>query len=250
MYMCILKLFNEVLVMFTRIRSLFASFMAVVSLFVSGCSQTYEVVPSSDNSSEAILSQNIAAFSFLRMSIISDCRNNDFFDNLSVYSSRYDEAISSRYPVAFSYPSINQTRSSNDTMFDFIPSEYLQILRNTLYDFDGEEPKGYEKSVSYIMATDWFESLNSGQQKDVINFCTSLALCRDAIIDTSMKIINDQVTRSPADARVWSDVAKQLDEDDRNMVVDATFYGMGLVASPTSAAIVGAIAMIWSWVRG
>lgn len=126
----------------------------------------------------------------------------------------------------------------------------MQILRNTLYDFDGEEPKGYEKSVSYIMATDWFESLNSGQQKDVINFCTSLALCRDAIIDTSMEIINDQVTRSPADARVWSDVAKQLDEDDRNMVVDATFYGMGLVASPTSAAIVGAIAMIWSWVRG
>ena len=61
MYMCFFK-FNEVLVMFTRIRLLFVSFMAVVVLFMSGCSQTYEVVPSSDNSSEAILSQNIAAY--------------------------------------------------------------------------------------------------------------------------------------------------------------------------------------------
>ncbi len=234
--------------MFIRIRSLFASFMAVVFLFMSGCSQTYEEVPSSDNSSEAILSQNIAAFSFLRMSITSDYRNIDFFDSSSVYSSRYDEAISNIYPNAFSYPSINPTRSSN-TLFDFIPSEYLQILRNTLYDFDGEEPNGYEKSVSYIMTTDWFTGLNSDQKRDVINFCTSLALCRDTIINTSLEIINDQVTRSPADARVWSDVAKQLNEEDRDMVVDATFFGIGLVASSTSAAIVGAIAMIWSWLR-
>lgn len=236
--------------MFTRIRSFFASFIAVVVLFMSGCSQAYEVVPSSDNSSEAILSQNIAAFSFLKTSVISDYRNNDFLDCLSVYSLRYDVTISNRYPIAFSYPSISQTRSSNNTVFDLIPSDYLQILRNTLYDFDGEESNGYEKSVSYIMATDWFTSLNSDRQKDVLNLCTSLALCRDTIIETSLEIINDQVTRSPADARVWSDVAKQLDEDDRNMVVDATFYAMGLVASPSSAAIVGAIAMIWSWLRG
>lgn len=121
-------------------------------------------------------------------------------------------------------------------------------MRSTLYDFDGEEPNGYEKYVSYIMATDWFTGLNSDQKRDVINFCTSLALCRDTIINTSLEIINDQVTKSRADARVWSDVAKQLDENDRNMVV-ATFFGMDLVASSKTAAIIGAIAIIWSWIR-
>lgn len=235
--------------MLTEIRSLFASFMALFVLFMSGCNQTYDVVPSSADSSELILSQNIEALSFLRKSIIDDCRNTGFFDSLSVYSSHYDETISVIYPNAFSYPSINHTRSYNDTMFDFVPSEYLQILRNTLYDFDGEDPNGYEKSVSFIMASDWFKSLNAEQKKDVNNFCASLALCRDTIIETSLEIMYGQETRSPADARVWSDVAKQLDGDSRNMVVDATFYGIGLIASPGSTAIVGAIAMIWSWLR-
>ena len=91
------------------------------------------------------------------------------------------------------------------------------------------------------------------EQEDIFNYLNTAELCRNTVIEAAYEISSIPVTKvGGAEMRGWSEMAKDMPEEDREKVVDAFFWATSTIAgsgSVVAGAVVAAIGMIISWLR-
>lgn len=198
-------------------------------------------------SSQNIFSQNVSALQLIGKSVLNN-EQFSFEENKVLFLSKnLDEIIKTSYPLAFSYPSLTKTKANEiEAICSLIPCNYMSELRNSvLFDID----KFHEIKARYLQSED-FLHLSKIEQEDIFNYLNTVELCRNTVIETAFEISNSPVTKvSGAEMRGWSEMAKQMNEEDRDMVVDVFFYVTAGIAGGTAGWIIGAIGLVVSWLR-
>ena len=88
------------------------------------------------------------------------------------------------------------------------------------------------------------------EQDDIINYLNTVELCRDTMFETAFEIANTPVTKvSGAEMRGWSEMAKQMDDEDRDMVVDVMFYTYAGIFGGGAGWVIAGIGLLVSWIR-
>ncbi len=222
--------------------------LVVATLF--GCSKqsdntsaAYEI----EMSYQTIFTQNVATLQLIGKSVLNSAPFSFEADEISSLSSIIDEKIKESYPLAFSYPSLTQTKASERESIDsLIPSYFIDELKKSLL-FDIDK---FNEIKAHYFQSDYFLCLSNKQQEDVNNYLNTVEVCRNTVLETAFEITNSAVTKvSGAEMRGWSEMAKQMPEEDQQKVVDAFFYVSAGIAGGSAGWIVAAIGLIVSWLR-
>lgn len=227
-------------------------FVLVVACLV-GCSKLQNDFPTTydtEMSSQDIFFQNVAALQLISTSLLNS-KNFSFEEkDILPFSNNLDNEIKELYPLAFSYPSLTKTKADGiESICSLIPSNYISELRNSIlfdiYNFQ-------EIKTRYLQSED-FLLLCKEEQEDIINYLNTVELCRNTVIETSLKISGIPITKvSGAEMRGWSEIAKDMPEEDQAKVVDVFFFTTSTLAGAANVvagAVVAAVGMIISWLR-
>ena len=94
-----------------------------------GCSKQSDNTPAAYDvkiSSQTIFSHNVATLQLIGNSVLKSVPFSFEADDISSLSSSLDEIILESYPLAFSYPSLTKTKSSEtESIYSLIPSNYI-----------------------------------------------------------------------------------------------------------------------------
>ena len=101
-----------------------------------------------------------------------------------------------------------------------------------------------DKIAKFYMSSD-FLTLNDFERQELQLQLETLIKIRNSWIDILTAYAQPQPTTrmSPGDRMIWSDIARQMTPKQQSNVIDASFYGIGLVCGALPAGIVGAIAL-------
>jgi len=204
-------------------------------------------VNDAEKSSQEIFSQNVSALQLISDSILNDELFLLETEDATSMSNFLDTKIKQLYPLAFWYPSIAQTKANaSEPIYSLITSDYLKALRKaSLVDIE----EFCEIKASYLQSENFY-SLSNMQQEDIKNYLNTIELCRNTMIETALKISNCTITKcSGAEMRAWSEMAKNMSEDDQDKVVDAFFYAAAGVAGGAAGWVIAGIGLLISWFR-
>jgi hypothetical protein len=220
----------------------------VVATFF-GCSKQSDNTPAAyaiEMSSQTIFAQNIATLQLISNSVLNSAPFSFEANDISLLSNKIDEKIKESYPLAFSYPSLTKTKSSEESISSLIPSNYIDELKHSiLFDIDK-----FNAIKAHYFQSEYFLCLGNMEQEDVNNYLNTVELCRNTVLETAFEITNRAVTKvSGAEMRGWSEMAQQMPEEEQQKVVDAFFFVAAGVAEGTTGWILAAVGLLVSWLR-
>lgn len=219
-----------------------------VTFFV-GCSKQQidsPVTNDTETLSQTIFSQNVSALQLISNSVLNSEHFSFETNDISSLSNILDEKIKESYPLAFSYQSITKTKAGEiESICSLIPSNCISELRESIFDIN----EFHEIKAKYLQSED-FLCLSKMEQDDIINYLNTVELCRDTMFETAFEIANTPVTKvSGAEMRGWSEMAKQMDNKDRDMVVDVMFYTYAGIFGGGTGWVIAGIGLLISWLR-
>lgn len=137
------------------------------------------------------------------------------------------------------------TKSQSGDYFLCLSDSLITILKPSLFI---EDLGKLDIKIEEVLNSEFFENLSNEMKEQCRLELYTLKNCRDGLVDIMVKAYNGELIKtrlSPGDRMVWSEISKNMSEEDRENITQAGLLGIGL-----SGGAVGVIASIVGYLIG
>ena len=221
--------------------------------FMMSYSCTSRIEPTNDTHEieediDALSSEYASLYADLAGTIFKECKKiseSESDANVDEHFKNFEEEflsqLSSREIALINRFKLSATRSDN-MLTTIIPDDFISEIKPIMFNEDVNLL--VDKIAKFYMSSD-FLTLNDFERQELQLQLETLIKLRNSWIDILTAYAQPQPTTrmSPGDRMIWSDIARQMTPKQQSNVIDASFYGIGLVCGALPAGIVGAIAL-------